>query len=148
MTYQHRLKPWPGWAAVEYRTLVRATHLLAQAAKLALHQVERRDSLGLPRALAQLARQVREVELAALRVEAGRQERGQARWPRWAIYALRLMVDDSRRISCQLESTDQRSWGELEQLLTDWLASGQHMELALLSGPPPADNEAPLSTKT
>ena len=140
MAYQHRLKPWPAWAAAEYRTLLTSAHRLCLEAKVGLHQVKQGDVLSLRKSLLRLVQQAREAELAALRVERGREERRERRWPRWAIYALRLVIDGSRIVTYQVETAvlEPRNWVEIERRLHHCLAAGQQMELALRSGPPPA----------
>ena len=141
---RRHLKPWPDWAAGEYQTALNAARRLHVEAKVALERGlgSHRNLPLLQRLLPRQAGHARDAELAALRMEAERRREDEERWPRWAIQALREVMDLGGTAGWQAEMASQalkqKRWADVERLLNACLKAGQRMEWFLLYGPPPA----------
>lgn len=136
-----RLKPWPTWAGREYETALVAARRLRQESRESLWRLENETSAPLKRILPNLARHARDANLAGLTAQALKREHPDERWPRWAVQALRELVDDSgtaiHQTEAALNAANRRDWAEVQRLLTKCLAAAQRIELLLLTGPPP-----------
>jgi hypothetical protein len=142
-TRRSRLKPWPAWAGMEYKTALTAARQLRREARQIREMLH--DGNGneprLKRLLPVLAQHARDINRAGLSIEHGRLGRPGERWPRWAAQAREELLYTAapavRYAENAVETWRRQDQAETERLLNLCLDAGQRLELLLLSGPPP-----------
>lgn len=137
-----RRKPWPSWAGMEYREILRAARALARMARTAIEECFN-DLYDIPLLEQLLPRMVNEslnIQLVVKRVQTQRRARGE-RWPRWATWALEessaLAMEAEEQAGLAIEDIKPGNWPLVEQGVHSCLRIGRRIERHMLGGPPP-----------